>query len=600
MRTLCLIPFLAVPFFLPEAPAGLRILSILALGISAFLWLSPLGDERDKPQDRLSPFHIIVSIGVLLLYFGVSDPWYRSCVWPVAVAGALGMFASCRSTFPVRFGLVITAAGLWLLVYLFAVNPNFFPIQAYAHAISQVYPPSSLKLDTGIVLPAAIVVPDTCAGVLLFKMATAVTTTLLVSVAFTNSRNPFHFLFWLPLIGWSLISMPLLGKTLFFLLALIVTVFLILTKSMRTFLSKKNLILYAFLLAFCLLGSLGFLDRISSLFNPVYDALDRFVPQLFSTRIVGEISSESLYLRANKMGSDWVIPAAISIGLLLLIVETGLKRTKEDLRYPLGISLLVISSFSIGRSLHIWLVNPLTWIALICLQNAHRAEKDKLYYEEESGSALLDIPWAPWAAAGFAGFLCLVSVWALYPNWRSETALQQYALDLPPGDRATLLKEAVQRTPYRGDLVALYVTDSISSLYSQGILPPAPEPDKLASFLNLAAKQGFVPLLGYSRLSGLLLLHSFGEQSIGVLMDSVAFAPDQAILQELFADSLDNVGRKEKALMHYRICANLSPTLPRIREKMARIYQAMGKSDEARQEYTNLLTLDPTSHVKDK
>lgn len=592
MRALFFIPFLAAPFFLPEIPSGIRIASLLAVGIAAFAWLSPVGGASTKPVERLSPFQSIALIGVFLLYFSIGDPWYRHCVWPAAVSGVLMMLALSRNTLLTLWGLAVTGIVLWFLIYLLAVYPAFLPLEHFSILTSQAYPLSSLILDSGIALPAAIVTPKTCAEIVLFQMAATITTTLFVALGFRRTKSPFRFLLWVPLAGWCLISLPVLGITLFILLAAIVSIFLALTGSLHSLLTKKTILSFIPFLLFCVLGYWGFLDRALHLLTPIYDMLDRLIPQFASMHPFSGFPIESLFYDEKKMGTDWVIPAIIGIGLLLLIIETGFSRQRDDLRYPAGISLLVLSGLSIGPSLHIWLVNPLTWIALSCLQNARRIKPER---EKESGIGMMNVHWMPWAAAGFAGFLSLFAAWNLYPHWLAEKDLQQFALSLQSGgSRSNILASAFQRTPYRGDIAALYVTESIMTLYPKGALPPAPEPAKLESILNLAAKQGFIPLLGYARLSGLYFLHGQREQSLGILLDSVRISPGQFAMQELLADSLETLDRKEQALRHYQLCANLVPTLARIREKMARIYLSQGKKDEATQENNNLLTLDPT------
>jgi tetratricopeptide (TPR) repeat protein len=79
-----------------------------------------------------------------------------------------------------------------------------------------------------------------------------------------------------------------------------------------------------------------------------------------------------------------------------------------------------------------------------------------------------------------------------------------------------------------------------------------------------------------------------------VLAMATEISPQEIILHELLADMLDTVGRKEQAMEHYRICANLDPSASRIREKMARLYLSQGKKEEAKIEWNKLLTLDPT------
>ncbi|MGC9328797.1 MAG: tetratricopeptide repeat protein, partial [Candidatus Hinthialibacter sp.] len=300
---------------------------------------------------------------------------------------------------------------------------------------------------------------------------------------------------------------------------------------------------------------------------------------------------DALYFNKTAMGDDWVIPAALGLGVLLLILETGCARKKDDLRFPSGVCLLILSGLSFGMSYRPWLIHPLTWIALACLQNAHRKETGDL---PELRPSLLKKDWTPWAIAGFAGFLTLFSLSNLYPHWQTEKAIRHFAQSLQNGDRSDDLIRAFRNTPYRGDVAALYSTESIMTFYPQGILPASPEPAKLESFMNLGAKYGFVPLLGYARLSGLYFLHSQGELSLSALRDAVRYAPDEPALREMLADTLDTLGLKEQALQQYKICANLHPALPRIRKKMALIYMALGRQDEALRERNNLLTLDPS------
>ncbi|MBN2325729.1 MAG: hypothetical protein JXR73_01155 [Candidatus Omnitrophica bacterium] len=596
MQSLFIFPFLIAPFFIPQLSAGLRMTAILAAGAMAVVQFIPSLHQNSETKERLSPFLIIFLIAVFLLFFSISDPWHRYVSWPSASAGVLLLLAASRCSLSAMNGLIAAAGCFWILAMAFTLeNSALFPLHALPAIISAAYSPSTLIMDSNIILPEAIRIPPTYTDQLILQSAAALTTTLLAVLAFRKTQSSWRVLQWLPLIVWSLILFSLAGRDVFIALPLILFIFLIALRPLRSFASRKALAAFVIFCALIFAGFRGYLDFLTTLSPAINNALDVILPFATSLKMIGVIPPDALYFNQTAMGSDRVITAALGLGMLLLILETGFKRRKDDLRFPAGVSLLILTVLSLGPSLHGWLIHPLTWIALACLQNANRKEAGD---QADARPSIIRKEWAPWAIAGFAGFLTLFTLSNLYPHWRTEAAIQRFAQSLQKGDRSDDLTRAFRSTPYRGDVAALYSTESIMTFYPQGVLPPSPEPEKLESFLNLGAKHGFVSLLGYARLSGLFFLHSQGERSLAALRDAVLYAPDEPALREMLADALDTLGQKEEALQQYRICANLNPALPRIREKMARIYLALGRQEEALRERNNLLTLDPSRHPR--
>ena len=592
MRTLLLlIPFLAIPFMLPGYSSGLRLLAVLTIAASAMRFLAPQSLINYNQKDKLSPFHIVLIIGIFLLYFTIANAWYRHMVWPVSAMGVLLVISLKDDKTPVFAGLIISSILFWMVSFYFPDPSWLFPINNFASLITHIYPPSTLTLDSGIKLPCAITSAVSQTGVFLLQMATAITTVIITAFTFSGIGRKLKGIQWLFPVAWVLLLCPLISRDLYFLSGLITIIFFLFTCNPRNF-TNRCYFFPVLHIVLCLLGYLGLFDRLAALAHQSFDLFEYILPVQTSISMIGGISQEALFFNESKFGVDYFIPSAIAIGLLLMVVEAGFSRRRDDLRYPTGVSLLIFAGLFIGPSVHIWLVHPLTWIAMACIQNAtHRTDDESEDETEESPMPVIKS--VRWATAGITGLLVLTIIWNLYPNWRTEKAIYQFDAVIE-SDNSQKLANAFYYTPYRSDAAALYATDSIIKLFKQGALPASPEPEKLESLLSIAAQHGFVSTLGYARLSGLFFLHSELDRSIYILEHAVKENPDELLLHEILADSLSTVGRQEEAITHYQMCANLDSSALRIRQKMAQAYQSLGMLKEAKSEIKHMLILDPT------
>ncbi len=591
MRTLLLlIPFLAVPFLLPGYSSGIRLLAVLAIALSAIRFLPLHSNVIRNSKDKLSPFHIVLIIGIFLLYFTIADSWSRHAVWPVSAMGVLLVISLRDNRTPVFVGLIISTVMLWMLSFYFPEPAWLFPFNNFASLTSNMYPPSSLTLDSGITLPCAITSPESQTGVFLMQMATAITTVLIAAFSFSGIGRKLAGIQCLFPAAWVLLLCPLVSRDLFILSGLITVIFFLFTCNPRNF-TIRSYFFPVLHIMLCLLGYFGLFDRLAALAHQSFNMFEHILPVKTSITMIGGISQEALFFNEAKFGVDYFIPSAIAIGLLLMIAEAGFSRRRDDLRYPTGVSLLFCGGLFIGPSVHIWLAHPLTWIAIVCIQNAgHITDEDPEEMEDEQSP---DCKTIKWASIGITGFLLVSIVWNIYPNWRTDRAIYRFDA-VQQSDNSKRIANAFYHTPYRSDAAALYATESITAFYKQGALPATPEPEKLESLLSIAAQHGYVSTWGYARLSGLFFLHSELDRSIDVLLHAVKDNPNEILLHEILADSLSTVGRQEEAITHYQMCANLDSSALRIRQKMAQAYQALGMVDKAKSEIKHMLILDPT------
>lgn len=589
---LCLIPYLAIPLILPDLTTGMRLLAFLAaFAISGYqLFLNTNREALSSP--RISPFHGVILLGTILLYFSINDPWYRHIVWPTAVCGVLLLLSTAlNNKTPIFLGTLLSGFLFAGLAVLYEYNSSLFFHNIYSDTVSHAYPSASLILDSGITLPAAIRLPNSYIYSLLLQISSAIGTTLAVLLSFLPAFKRYPISRWLPLSIWITISFPLIGRDLFLLTGILVILFTSITSHSHQLITWNSFLKTIVFGIFCLAGYLGSFDGLAIWIQQSILLIFNSFPTPVSISMIGTLPPNTLFYGDGKMGTDWLVPAVIGGGFLFLIVETGLNRKKDDLRYPTGISLLLLTGLSIGPTVNTWLIHPLTWIAMACLQNAHRIEKPD---SSSIPSSRFDRRLTLQVLMGMTCILGIMTLWNLVPNWRSEQELNRFRVAILEGDRNDSVVKAYSRTPYRGDMAALCATESIMIFFPQIALPPSPEPGKWEYLMRLGAKYGYTPLLGNARLSGLYFLLSQGERSMDVLAMAVEISPNEIILHELLADMLDTVGRKEQAMEHYRICANLDPSASRIRGKMARLYLSQGKKEEANIEWNKLLTLDPT------
>jgi hypothetical protein len=126
---------------------------------------------------------------------------------------------------------------------------------------------------------------------------------------------------------------------------------------------------------FCLAGYLGCFDGLAIWIQQSIFLFHRSLPTPVSISMIGTLSPRTIFYGDEKMGTDWIIPAVIRWWILFLIVENRFKSKKRRLAISHRNFLSPINRLSIGPTVNTWLIHPLTWIAMACLQNAHRIEK---------------------------------------------------------------------------------------------------------------------------------------------------------------------------------------------------------------------------------
>lgn len=113
--------------------------------------------------------------------------------------------------------------------------------------------------------------------------------------------------------------------------------------------------------------------------------------------------------------------------------------------------------------------------------------------------------------------------------------------------------------------------------------------------LLISAQKGYIASLAYKRLRDIYLMYGFNDEALQTLQIAVRRFPDSLILREILAEQYEDMKMYRDALREYKICANLAPTSPYVRRKIALLYNRLAQSTEYIRAVENLRTIDPTA-----
>lgn len=596
MRSLLgLLPFLAVPFLATGVTSSGRMLALVVLGFLACRWIVDryyLNPDEEIPS-IFSPFHPVVMLGGILFFFTLDDLWHRYAAWPGLALGIL--FAAALAGQPARIlpGLVLACALLWGITVGIAPPSGFYPLDRFPLLISRAYPLDYSNQETALPFPQAILAPGSGAPALLAHLTLVLTTTLLFVFVFSQQGRAAKGFQWAILAVWFLAIHPWLENGVFALVGTHFLFFIFLTDWSDALTAKAKKAWAAGILVIVTAGSLGWLNPLLNWITPYFSFLDRLLPESVTLKVLGNTPPGTLFSDNARISHDGLFPFILAAGLLFLFAESALERKRDDRLLPAGLSLLMMGVLSALPAWKAAFTHPLTWLAVACAQNAYPRPAIR---PGESGQSIATL-WIPGAAAGLSAFLLLMGFWTVYPEWSAERSLARFATLVRSTDLLQTALSAFQTAPYRGDLAAIHATAVTHYMVQEGNLPRQAEVEKLNYSLQLAERYGYIPFLAIKRLSDYYFMKNDKERSLDVLSAAVNQFPSQLPLHEMLASRLETLGKTELAIRAFQSCVNLNPSAIRYRIRLARLYQSLGKIEEAKQEWNRVQILDPTQPI---
>ncbi len=593
--TLELLPFLAAPFFLPGIAGGYRFGAFLIVAGFVLVRLIQGWVHFSSPLRRIpfSPLHLSLWFGVLCLYFSFSYTWNQHVLWPAAVFGTFLLVSLSGSRISPLLGFGATALVLWG-IYIFQLNFDFFPNVSFGDTVRTLFPASN---DPGVAGLTVLSAPVDSSSIDSLKTALLCTVPLFFAVFFTDcisTRFFLQFLFFPILLCACAFFLGWMGSEAYLLLCFTIIIFILFKRRETIFPSKNEWIAIGLIL---FIGAVGYFDYFTpllfSITQPFFQALRPFefpLPApLFSESALQSFWGESQALRAeNTIGS------IVSLILLLIVLEKWNETRRRGSVLPLSLSILVFTVLSAGFPVIMMLSHPLLWLSIGVMQRSSPTET----IEEMDDPHLETSSFLPIALSAVGGILILLSCNFLFQEWRADHVLKQVRQSGSEEKRVDLLRVGFKRAPYRADLAALYATARLRQVIQQGTMPDVQELRTLETAFIVSARREYILFQAYQNLSDLFFYHGDPERSLEVLTEAVKRFPDQAPLHELRANRLDLLGHYEEALQAYQICAQLQPSSPHYREKLAQAYKSLGREADYRRERLNLLTLDPFARLE--
>ena len=143
------------------------------------------------------------------------------------------------------------------------------------------------------------------------------------------------------------------------------------------------------------------------------------------------------------------------------------------------------------------------------------------------------------------------------------------------------LVKCFQWAKYRGDISAVFATALLQhSLLQAAVTGDSGYEIRMDTALLISAQKGYIASLAYKRLRDIYLMYGFNDEALQTLQIAVRRFPDSLILREILAEQYEDMKMYRDALREYKICANLAPTSPYVRRKIALLYNRLAQSTE--------------------
>ncbi len=590
------LPFIIAPFLFPGLSGGIRFTAFLILAV--FCIVRYYLEKRLYPSQTVStcfsPFHIVITAGILFLFFQIGDAWPKHSLWTGVVSGALIFLSMAGLKPPILPGIGLSALLMWIILSFKDIFSSIFPHSNFPAIVARFFPPASMAIHTQVEIGQAIISPVDHTPAYLLHMALIITAACVFGFCFhplVQSSRYRTYLIYLILVIVSFGLIIILGNLGFVIVGINLFVFLLFNGEFRK--KSRKVSIFTGIAIITILGGLGYLSFVEFFLGQTASLAGFSIKPLvqfnwMETHPFVPYDSETGFNLIH-----WLITGIIAVGILLLVFENKANIRHKHTFYPLIISnVLIILLYSFPSSL-IFLSNPLVWILTGSLQTSAAENNQGEYNTDYSKQKYVLLP-----MLGCIGLiLFLIASLHFYREWRGDHQLQTYVSSRNQKERIEAAYDGFRQSPYRGDLAALYATTLLQTLSYPPVLPESSELEELDRALHVSAKNGYITTLAYKRLSDLYFVHSNTERSIQVLNIAAERFPNQKVLHELLGDRLNILGRREEAMQQYRISVNLDPASLQLREKLVSIYKLLGKMDDYQRERLQILKLDPAHEI---
>lgn len=592
------LPFIIAPFLFVEVAPFLRLVALISLcGICGINLVEEIGRRKhcDVPSRFFFP-HLLILILAGVLDLTIMSAQYSHSVWPSLLSGALLMISLSGSQVGMLRGLCVTCVTLWGILLVHPLSAHILPYEHFQEIVNAQFPPVILAhedLPFEIVKAEAIIAPRSHSVTILFHAAIVLTTAISFALAFSQRSLLPHWLRMSALLLWSILLLLYGGKFAFVLLAFNTILFFATGGYRSIFLRRTNQVALGIFLVFCLLGYLFDFTLLFTRMIQPYDVLRYFSPDILEIELVGTLSRGFQRITYSSF-TTFLFSLLTLIVLFHIVLDEVLRRPSSDNWFPAVLSILffivvaIAEGFSFPSPLTL-LAHPFLWLSVGILQNLRHI---KLHEEYVSAVQFVYQPQSI-AVVGI-----IISLWGmiyLTREWQAHLAFQQFANTLQVENQYQFSKNAFQWAKYRGDISAVFATALLQHSYYKRQLPAIQDMKSMDTALLISAQKGYIASLAYKRLRDIYLMYGFNDEALQTLQIAVRRFPDSLILREILAEQYEDMKMYRDALREYKICANLAPTSPYVRRKIALLYNRLAQSTEYIRAVENLRTIDPTA-----
>lgn len=595
-----LLPFLVVPLLLPPISGGLQMIGLVSLLLAGLIHLIPSKSKQDIVLSNVTLFSIaFLTVMTVSLWFLFPSIWMFQSQFPSILAGWIAFILLLYIQPHPLHAVGMIAVSSWAVLLYQSANHTAVPAE-------YIYPHWNALFADIVNPPVSPVVSHPETNFLLHWQWLAYSSSFIFLLTiFFQPTIRHHFLYstlcGILLISYSSFFVYIIGSAAFWVMAVSLSVFILLYLIPSKLLTVKNWWQWACFLLCLIAGGLGWLDFFLLLFSKLM--LNLNIPLLVPVTIPETpvaLSIASISFLKQWQPADWVALMVI-LGFLtaaIPVYKTKFTNPSNTAAYiALAISTLLLLPISPLQ----WISHPMLWICMAGFIFTHESSSEELEDEDEFDPDFVDsyhytvVDYRSIAATGAIGLLAILVLNTERAANKNLIQLMQHTLD---ENRIAIAQQTHLNSFYRPDIRSVYLSWEIQKAVEQSLSPPEGRLIELEIASQICSQSGFIPYLAIKRISDFYTLQGNSSRAISSFEDVLAMHPLDYKLHEMIAERLFEFGQYDKALTHYRVCVNHSPTAVRYHEKIALAYKSLGANEKYESAMQIINTLNPSEQVK--
>lgn len=591
-----LLPFLVAPLLLPPISGGLQMIGLVSLLLAGLIHLIPSKSKPDLVLSNVTLFSIaLITVMTISLWFLFPSIWMFQSLFPSILAGWIAFILILYIQPQPLHAIGMIAVSSWaVLIYQDASH--------LAVPAEFIYPHWNALFADFVNPPVSPIVSHPESHFLLHWqwMAYSSSFIFLLTIFFQPNVRINYLLSVLTgifLIFFCSFFLYIIGNAAFWVMLVSLAAFIVCYLIPSQLISMKNWWQWGCFLLCLTAGGLGLLDFFLLLFSQLLLNVD--IPLLIPVTIPDSpvaLSVASLPFIEQWQPADWVALVVI-FGFMTAAIPIYKTRFTNPSNTAAYVALAVSTLLLLPVSPLQWISHPVLWICMAGFIFTHDSSSEELEDKDEFDPDFVDsyhytvVDYRSIAATGAIGLLAILVLNTERNANQNLLQLMQHTLD---ENRIDIAEQTHLNSFYRPDIRSVYLSWEIQKAVEQSVAPSEGRLIELEIASQICSRSGFIPYFAIKRISDFYTLQGNSSRAISSLEDALTMHPQDFTLHEMMAERLFEFGQYDRALTHYRVCVNHSPTAVRYHKKIALAYKSLGAEEEYQSTMQIINTLNPT------